>query len=62
MSFLKISLGCVFRRLLQARTGVLYEVLFEVRPLLVAVFCRFLFQAKLAFFNEIHQNVNDLVE
>ena len=32
----------------------------EVRPFLVA-FCRFLFQANLACFNEIHQNVNDLV-
>ena len=42
---------------------VLERILFEVRPFLVAfaVFCRFLFQAKQACFNEIHQNVNDIV-
>ena len=39
---------------------VLERILSEVRPFLVAI-CRFLFQANLAFFNEIHQNVNDLV-
>ena len=45
-----------------ARTGSLLEwILFEVCPFLVAVFCRFLFQAKLACFNEIYQTVNDLV-
>ena len=27
----------------------------------IAVFCQFLFQAKLSCFNEIHQNVNDVV-
>ena len=27
----------------------------------IAVFCRFLYQVNLACFNEIHQNVNDLV-
>ena len=56
----EISLACFFRGLFQARTGNLLEVLFEVRPFLVAC-CRFLFQAKLACFNEILQNVNDLV-
>ena len=50
------------RSLFQRRTGNLLEFLFEVRPFLVAVFCRFLFQAELASFNEIHQNVKDLVE
>ena len=44
------------------RTGNLLEVLLEVRPFLVAIFCRFLFQAKLAYFNELRQNVNDPVE
>ena len=34
--------------------------MFEVRPFLIA-FCRFLFQANVACFNEIHQDVNDLV-
>ena len=42
---------------------MLERILFEVRPFLVAlfIFCRFLFEANLACFNEIHQNVNDLV-
>ena len=37
------------------------ESLFEVRPFLDAVFCRFWLQAKLVCFNEIHQNMKDLV-
>ena len=31
------------------------QVMFEVRPFLVAVFCRFLFQAKLACLAELHK-------
>ena len=43
---------------------MLERILFEVSLFFsgcIAVFCRFLFQAKLSCFNEIHQNVNDLV-
>ena len=60
----RISLACVFRNLFKAPTdNLLRRILFEVCPFLVAycVFCRFLFQTKLASFNEIPQNVNDLV-
>ena len=48
----KILVAFVFRSLFKERTGNLLEILFEVCPFLVAVFCRFLFQAKLACFNE----------
>ena len=44
--------------------NLLEQILFEVSLSFlgcIAVFCRFLFQAKLACYNEIHQNVNDLV-
>ena len=40
--------------------GILFEVSLSILGC-IAVFCRFLFQAKLACFCEIHQNVNDLV-
>ena len=57
-----ISLACVFRSLFKG--NLLERILFEISLSFlgcIAVFCQFLFQAKLARFGEIHQNVNDLV-
>ena len=51
----------VFSEVFLTRKGNLLErILFEVCRFLVAALCQFLFQAKMACFNEIHQNVNDL--
>ena len=59
------SRKCTFTSLFKAPKGnLLKRVLFEVSWSFlgcIAVFCRFLLQAKLSFFNEIQQNVNDLI-
>ena len=50
-----------YHKLVFSEVCLKYVQAFCWSPFLVAVFCRFLFQAKMECFNEIHQNVNELV-